>query len=126
MNVLVHGHVPVLSDMIAQAAGDPELIKLAKEKGASGITVAGICCTALEVLIRRGVPVAGNFLQQELALVTGVVEMLIVDLQCVMPSLPNIAGNFHTKVISTSPGPIFRAVNMLSLKKSRVMKLLKS
>lgn len=102
VNVLVHGHVPVLSDMIAQASQDPELLKLAKEKGAQGVNVAGICCTALEVLMRRGVPVAGNFLQQELALITGAVEMLIVDLQCVLPSLPNIASCFHTKIISTN------------------------
>ncbi|MDO8748739.1 MAG: anaerobic carbon-monoxide dehydrogenase catalytic subunit [Candidatus Omnitrophota bacterium] len=119
VNILVHGHVPVLSDMIAQAASDPELIKLAKEKGASGITVAGICCTALEVLIRRGVPVAGNFLQQELALVTGVVEMLIVDLQCVMPSLPNIASNFHTKVVSTSPRAHFPGSEYVEFKEEQ-------
>ncbi len=103
VNIIVHGHVPVLSDAIATASTDPELIKLAKEKGANGINLAGICCTALEVLIRKGVNVAGNFLQQELAIITGAVDLMIVDLQCVMPSLPDIAQCFHTKIISTNP-----------------------
>ena len=119
VNILVHGHVPVLSDMIAQAAGDPELIKLAKEKGAEGITIAGVCCTALEVLIRRGVPVAGNFLQQELALITGAVEMLIVDLQCVMPSLPDIAGCFHTKIVSTNPRAHFPGTEYIEFEEEK-------
>jgi len=103
VNIIVHGHVPILSDAIASASADPELIKLAKAKGAQGINLAGICCTALEVLIRKGVNVAGNFLQQELAIITGAVDLMIVDLQCIMPSLPDVASCFHTKVISTNP-----------------------
>ena len=68
----------------------------------SGINIAGICCTANEVLMRHGLPIAGNFLQQELAILTGAVEMMIVDVQCVMPSLANVAKCFHTKLVSTS------------------------
>ena len=67
VNVIVHGHEPLLSEMIVAAANDPELVELAKKQGATGINVAGICCTGNEVLMRHGVPVAGNFLQQELA-----------------------------------------------------------
>lgn len=119
VNIGVHGHVPVLSDMIAQAAGDPEIIKYAQSKGAKGIIVAGICCTALESLMRRGMPVAGNFLQQELAIITGALEMLIVDLQCVMPSLPNIASYFHTKVISTNPRAHFPGTEYIEFKEER-------
>ncbi len=103
VNIIVHGHVPILSDAIATVSSDPELLKLAKEKGANGINLAGICCTALEVLIRKGVNVAGNFLQQELVLITGAVDLMVVDLQCIMPSLPGIASCFHTKIISTNP-----------------------
>lgn len=116
VNITLHGHVPILSDMICQASQDPGLLKLAKEKGAKGINVAGICCTALEVLIRRGVPVAGNFLQQELAIITGAVEMMIVDLQCVMPSLPDIASCFHTKVVSTNPRAHFPGSEYIEFK----------
>jgi carbon-monoxide dehydrogenase catalytic subunit len=102
VNVIVHGHEPALSEMLAMASKDPEIIEYAKATGAGGVTLAGLCCTANEILMRRGVEVAGNFLQQELAIITGAVEMMVVDLQCVMPSLPNVSANYHTKVISTS------------------------
>lgn len=102
VNIIVHGHEPTLSEMLAVASIDPELIAYAKEKGAEGIVIAGICCTANEVLMRHGMPIAGNFLQQELAIITGAVEMMIVDVQCVMPSLPEVMKCFHTKLVSTS------------------------
>lgn len=103
VNVIVHGHEPILSEMIVEAAEDPELLELAKEKGAKGINVAGICCTGNETLMRHGTPIAGTFLQQELAVITGAVEAMVVDVQCVMPSLGGLAGCYHTKFISTSP-----------------------
>lgn len=103
VNILVHGHEPTLSEMIVAAVQDPELIEYAKSKGANGITLAGICCTSNEVLMRQGVPSAGNFLHQELAILTGAVEAMVVDVQCIMQALPNVAEHFHTKVITTSP-----------------------
>jgi carbon-monoxide dehydrogenase catalytic subunit len=103
VNLIVHGHVPLLSDMICIAAQDKELVEYAKQKGAEGINIAGICCTANEVLMRKGIPVAGDFLQQELAIITGVVELMLVDLQCIMPALAEVASCAHTKVVSTSP-----------------------
>jgi carbon-monoxide dehydrogenase catalytic subunit len=103
VNVLVHGHEPTLSDIIATISQDDRLIQKAKEKGAKGITVAGICCTANEILMRHGIPIAGNFLQQELALLTGAVELMVVDVQCLMPSLDHIADCFHTILVTTSP-----------------------
>ena len=102
VNILVHGHEPALSEMLAVASRDPEIIADAKAAGAEGITLAGICCTANEILIRHGIPVAGNFLQQELAIITGAVEMLITDVQCCMPSLPEVAQAYHTEIVSTS------------------------
>lgn len=103
INIVVHGHEPTLSEMIVAATQDPELLALAKEQGAQGISVVGICCTGNEVLMRHGVPLAGNFLQQELAIITGAVEAMIVDVQCIFPALPGLASCFHTKIISTSP-----------------------
>ena len=102
VNVVVHGHEPALSEMLAAAASDPEIKAYAKDAGSDGVTLAGICCTANEILIRHGIPIAGNFLQQELAIVTGAIEMLIVDVQCCMPSLPEVASAYHTEVVSTS------------------------
>jgi carbon-monoxide dehydrogenase catalytic subunit len=103
VNILVHGHEPTLSEMILAASSDPELLEYAKEKGAEGITLAGICCTSNETLMRQGVPSAGNFLHQELAIMTGAVDSMVVDVQCIMQALPNLAENFHTEVITTSP-----------------------
>lgn len=102
VNLVVHGHEPTLSEIIVDAARDPELIKLAEEKGAKGINLAGICCTANEILMRHGIPIAGNFLQQELAICTGAVELMLVDVQCIMPALGNLCQCYHTKFVSTS------------------------
>ncbi len=103
VNIIVHGHEPTLSDIIVAVSQEPELVKMAKDKGAEGINLAGMCCTATEILMRHGIPVAGNFLQQELAVMTGVVDLMAVDVQCIMPALGSLSGCFHTKLITTSP-----------------------
>ena len=103
VNILVHGHEPVLSEMIVAASREDELLRLARQRGAEGINIAGICCTANEILMRQGMPIAGNYLHQELALLTGAVDLMVVDVQCVMPSLPQVAACQHTKVVTTSP-----------------------
>jgi carbon-monoxide dehydrogenase catalytic subunit len=103
VNIVIHGHEPTLSQMLVRAVNEPELIEYARSKGARGINLAGICCTSNETLVRQGVPSAGNFLHQELALITGAVDAMIVDVQCIMQALPSIAGRFHTKFITTSP-----------------------
>jgi len=103
VNIIIHGHEPLLSEMIVVASRLPEMQKLAEEKGAKGITLAGMCCTANEVLMRHGLPVAGNYLQQELALITGAVDAMVVDVQCIMENVANVAKCFHSKVITTNP-----------------------
>ncbi len=101
-NIIVHGHEPELSELLAVAVTSPEIREYAKKAGMEGVTLAGICCTANEILMRHGIPVAGNFLQQELAVVTGAVEMMIIDVQCCMPSLPDVAKAYHTEIVSTT------------------------
>ncbi|MEJ2749520.1 MAG: carbon monoxide dehydrogenase, partial [Anaerolineae bacterium] len=103
VNVVVHGHEPTLSEMIVAASQTPEIIEYAKAAGADGVNLSGICCTANEILMRQGIPAAGNFLQQELAILTGSVEAMVVDVQCIMQALVGLASNFHTKIITTSP-----------------------
>ncbi len=103
VNIIAHGHEPTLSEMIVEAAEDPELIELAKKHGAEGINVVGLCCSGNELLMRHGIPIAGDFLQQELAIITGAVEAMVVDVQCIMPALPKLAECYHTKIVSTSP-----------------------
>ena len=103
VNVVVHGHEPSLSEMIVAASQLPEIIEYAKAAGANGVNLSGICCTANEILMRQGIPAAGNFLHQELAIMTGAVEAMVVDVQCIMQALVGLAQNFHTKIITTSP-----------------------
>jgi len=103
VNIVIHGHEPLLSEMIVQAAELPELLDLANKKGAKGIQLSGICCTANEILMRHGVPLCGDYLQQELAIVTGAVDAMVVDVQCIMESVANVAQCFHTKIITTNP-----------------------
>jgi len=103
VNVIIHGHEPQLAEMLAVVTQDPELIKYAQSKGAKGINLAGMCCTANEVLMRHGVPIAGNFLQQELAIVTGALDAMVVDVQCIMQGIVDVARCYHTKIITTDP-----------------------
>jgi carbon-monoxide dehydrogenase catalytic subunit len=103
VNIIVHGHEPVLSEMIVAVSQKPEIIEYAKSKGAKGIQLGGICCTANEILQRHGVPPAGTFLQQELAIITGACDAMVVDIQCIFQNLANVAKCFHTKIITTHP-----------------------
>ena len=102
VNIVVHGHDPSLSEMVVFYAQDPEMIALAKEQGAKGINVCGVCCTANEVAMRHGIPMAGNFLQQENVVLTGACEAIVVDVQCIFPALGPLSKCFHTKFITTS------------------------
>ncbi len=110
VNVVVHGHEPTLSEMIVAAAQTSEVRKKVEEAGAEGIQLAGICCTANEILMRHGIPIAGNFLQQELALSTGAVDAMIVDVQCIFPGVAAFAKRFATRLISTSKKAQFEGI----------------
>ena len=103
VNIIVHGHDPSLSEMIVHYANDPEMLALAKSVGAKGINIAGVCCTSNEVTMRHGIPMAGNFLNQENVVLTGACEAIVVDVQCIFPALGPLSKCFHTKFITTSP-----------------------
>jgi carbon-monoxide dehydrogenase catalytic subunit len=103
VNVVIHGHEPQVPEAMAIVSQDPEIIAAAEAVGAKGINLAGVCCSGNEILMRRGVPIAGSFTQQEIVLATGAVEAMVVDVQCVMQGLANVAKSFHTELITTSP-----------------------
>ncbi|MBN1146291.1 MAG: anaerobic carbon-monoxide dehydrogenase catalytic subunit [Anaerolineales bacterium] len=125
VNIVAHGHEPTLSEMIVAASQDPEMLALAQKFGAKGINVVGMCCTGNEILMRHGVPIAGNFLQQELAVITGAVEAIIVDVQCIMPALGALTGCFHTKFISTSPKAKFPGATHIEFHEERAYEIAK-
>lgn len=103
VNVIVHGHEPQLLDMMVRLAEDPEMLALAEKNGAKGITLVGMCCAGNEQLIRRGIPHAGNFMQCEPAILTGAVDAMLVDVQCIQQSLAPLAKCYHTRFITTNP-----------------------
>lgn len=101
VNILVHGHVPVLSETVVEAAR--RLEQEAVSAGAKGINVVGTCCTGTEVLVRLGVPMAGSTIMQELVVGTGLIDAVCVDVQCVYPALSALIEGMHTKLITTLP-----------------------
>lgn len=101
INIVVHGHEPQLAEAVVLASSDPDLMKAATAAGAKGIVIAGLCCTANELLVRHGIPMAGHMTMQEAAISTGAVELMVVDIQCVMQAVVETAKHFHTKVITT-------------------------
>ncbi len=102
VNVTVHGHEPLLAESLCMAAEDPEILELVKKVGAKGINLAGVCCTGNEILMRRGISVAGSFINQEMVLATGAVEAMVVDVQCVMQSVAQVVKGKHTDIITTN------------------------
>lgn len=123
VNIALHGHNPLLSDVIVKAAADPELIAMAKAAGAAGINLVGLCCTGNELQMRRGIPMAGNHLIQELILVTGALDAMVVDYQCIMPAIIDVAKCFHTAVISTSDKARFPGATHISFDPHRGMEI---
>jgi carbon-monoxide dehydrogenase catalytic subunit len=96
INIVVQGHEPILSEKIVEAASN-------YSGSPAPINVVGMCCTGNELLMRQGVNLAGSMVQQELAIVTGAVEVMVVDVQCIMPNIQRVASEFHTKIITTNP-----------------------
>ena len=125
VNIIVHGHEPILSEMIVEASQDPDLLARAKKAGAKGINVAGICCTANELLVRHGVSIAGNFLCQELAIGTGSVDMMAVDVQCVMQGLVQVASHYHTKLFTTAEKAHIPGVEHVPMQEESALKVAK-
>jgi len=103
VNISVHGHEPTLAEMLVVATSDPELLEYAKSKGANGINLVGMCCSGNELMVRHGIPTLGNLMQSDLVITTGAIEAIVVDYQCIMQGLQEVAEHYHTKIITTSP-----------------------
>lgn len=102
VNVVVHGHEPILSAKVVEMAQSAECRAAAEAVGARRVNVVGLCCTGNEVLLRQGVGMAGNESHSELAIMTGAVDAMVVDVQCIYPALADLASCFHTKFVTTS------------------------
>ena len=101
VNIACHGHNPVMASKLVEWAD--RLEGEARAAGADGINVVGICCIGNELATRYGVPYAGHEAQAELFIATGALDAMVVDMQCIWPSLPTIARCYKTRFITTVP-----------------------
>jgi carbon-monoxide dehydrogenase catalytic subunit len=99
VNIAVHGHNPVLSDLMVTVADEKK--EAAVSAGASGINMVGICCTGNEVMMRHGIPSCTHSVSQEMAIMTGALDAMVVDYQCIMPALVNVAECMGTTIVTT-------------------------
>ncbi len=103
VNIIVHGHEPNMFESMLESVNEPTLIEAAKAAGAKGINLAGMCCSGAEMMSRHGVPHAGNFMSTEAILVTGAVDAMCVDIQCIQQALVKVADCYGTPLITTNP-----------------------
>ena len=103
VNIIIHGHEPNLFEAVLASVNDPILIKAAKDAGAAGINLLGMCCSGAEMLSRHGIPHAGNFMSTETVLITGAVDAMGVDVQCIKQGLAKVADCYNTKLFTTNP-----------------------
>jgi carbon-monoxide dehydrogenase catalytic subunit len=103
VNIIVHGHEPNLFESMLVSVSDPVLVEKAKAAGAKGINLLGMCCSGAEMLSRHGIPHAGNFMSTETVLVTGAVDAMCVDVQCIKQGLVAVADCYNTPLITTNP-----------------------
>lgn len=101
VNILVHGHSPVMIEKVLEKINMPEIRQLARDYGAKGIVIGGLCCTGTELLARYGIPSVTNILGQEFVIGTGAVDCVVVDMQCVIPGMKILADCYGTQIITT-------------------------
>jgi carbon-monoxide dehydrogenase catalytic subunit len=113
VNIIIHGHEPNLLESMQESVNDLNLLAAAKSAGAKGINLVGMCCSGLEMLCRRGIPHAGNFMSTEAIMVTGAVDAFVVDVQCIMQGLAKVAECYGTKLFTTNPSCRIEGVDHL-------------
>lgn len=101
VNILVHGHSAVMLEKLLEKVASKEIQDLARDRGAAGIVVGGMCCTGHESLARHGIPTVTGAMGQELAIGTGAVDAVVVDMQCVLPGMQAVAECFGTDIVTT-------------------------
>jgi carbon-monoxide dehydrogenase catalytic subunit len=109
VNVLMHGHQPLLAVKVLELARDPQIQEQARRAGAiNGLKVYGALCEGQQLFSIAAqykdvfFGQIGNWIQQELILATGAVDVMAFDYNCVMPTISEeFAPKYHTKLVST-------------------------
>jgi len=108
VNIIANGHQPIFASIIMDKANDDVFQSAAKEAGAKGIKLYGSLCAGQQLMnvsareeykdIFGGQ--LGNWIQEELFIATGAVDMFLMDFNCAVPSLKDYADKYGTKLLS--------------------------
>ncbi|MHB0977647.1 MAG: anaerobic carbon-monoxide dehydrogenase catalytic subunit [Candidatus Aquicultorales bacterium] len=116
VNIVAHGHLPFVGTAVLNLVETGDFDAIAKEAGAKGIKVYGSMCTGQELLQRSGISSkgfagqTGNWLNQEFLVATGAVDLMMLDLNCTIPGLKDVAERFHTRLV-----PVNKMVRLAGL-----------
>lgn len=109
VNVIMHGHQPLLAIKVLELAREKTWQDKAKALGAkNGLKIYGSLCEGQQLFNIASeykdvfFGQIGNWIQQELVLASGAVDVLAFDYNCIMPTISEeYAEKYHTKLIST-------------------------
>lgn len=113
VNIVAHGHIPYMGTAVLKEIAKPEVQAAAKAVGAEGIKLYGSMDTGQEMMGRLNGEAKffggqlGNWIDQEMYVSTGAIELVMMDLNCTIPNLQLAASKFHTKLV-----PVSRVVRM--------------
>ncbi len=127
VNIVANGHQPVFASVVMQKASSDDFQKKAKGVGASGIKIYGSLCEGQQLMnvssrdeyssVFGGQ--LGNWIQEELFIATGLIDIFMTDLNCTMPSLKGYADKYGTTIITTDPVVRFPDVESINFDPER-------
>ena len=91
VNVMVHGHVPPVV-----------LAQLDQQSGLAGAPVNIVAVCGSEAAGAVNFPILTNYQSQEVALLTGAVDMIVFGGQCVMPAVLRLAAEMGIQAVEAS------------------------
>ncbi len=111
VNIVANGHQPLFASIVMQMASSDAFQKQAKDSGADGIKIYGSLCEGQQLMnvssrdeyskVFGGQ--LGNWIQEELFIATGLIDLFMMDLNCSVPTLKDYADKYGTLLISTDP-----------------------
>ncbi len=107
VNILPNGHEPFVGVALIQAARQPEVQEKARSAGAKGLRIIGSMETGQELIQRFEqdevfAGYVGNWINQEMVLATGAVDVMASDMNCTIPTLGDYAEHFGARVVPVS------------------------
>lgn len=104
VNILPNGHEPFLGALLIELAHQEDVQRMARDVGAKGLRIIGPIETGQELIQRYPqddvfVGLTGNWLNTEMVLATGVVDLFAADMNCTLPTLGLYAHRYNSKLV---------------------------